>query len=456
MRRSIILPFGLTALLIIVAISSFSVWRNARNAQTRIAALHEGHTRAGDALNTIRANVYLIGVLTRDYLLDQDPARTHALVEDLNRIREATEEKFRELESSAQDNGQRLALKKLRSEFEAYWDPTEITLDWTPAEKRAQRAEVLRERVRKREEVVGLATQVEALTTANFRRERERITSADREFRASSAWTMSLALLLGVAVAAATLVHMTKLERHSALAESELRRLSGQIRSTQEQERRHLSRELHDQVGQMLTGLRMELASIARLHGDTESELSSRIARTKGTVEQTLRIVRNIAMLLRPSMLDDLGLTPAIAWLVKDMSRSSGIEIGAEIDPVLDALPDAHRTCLFRVIQEALTNAIRHSAASSIDVVLNVKDRWVIGVVSDNGRGFEKQRGLGLIGMEERARELGGDIQIESAPGRGTRITVRLPYPARPEETNDTNSDSGRSRDRADRAETAV
>ena len=103
-----------------------------------------------------------------------------------------------------------------------------------------------------------------------------------------------------------------------------MRRLSGQIRTAQEQERKYLSRELHDQVGQMLTGLRMELTSIARMHADSESEVSARIARAKGIVEQTLRIVRNIAMLLRPSMLDDLGLTPALAWLVKEVARSRG------------------------------------------------------------------------------------------------------------------------------------
>ena len=104
------------------------------------------------------------------------------------------------------------------------------------------------------------------------------------------------------------------------MAESELRLLSGQIRTAQEQERKYLSRELHDQVGQMLTGLRMELASIARFTVIRKARSSSRIARAKGTVEQTLRIVRNIAMLLRPSMLDDLGLAPALAWLFKEVA----------------------------------------------------------------------------------------------------------------------------------------
>src|SRR5262249_9071988 len=155
-----------------------------------------------------------------------------------------------------------------------------------------------------------------------------------------------IALLLGLVIAGGTLARLLKLERQSQQAESELRLLSGQIRTAQEQERKYLSRELHDQVGQMLTGLRMELAGIARIHGDSESEVSSRIARAKGTVEQTLRIVRNIAMLLRPSMLDDFGLVPALAWLSKEVARSSGIEIHSNIDPAADRLPDALRTCI--------------------------------------------------------------------------------------------------------------
>src|SRR6185437_10677200 len=105
--------------------------------------------RAATVLSSIRANVYLIGILTRDYLLDQDPTQAARLVDQLNKIRANTEEEFRELQSTGQDDEQRAALKKLRAGFEPYWDPTEIALDWTPAEKRAKRAEVLRQRVRR-------------------------------------------------------------------------------------------------------------------------------------------------------------------------------------------------------------------------------------------------------------------------------------------------------------------
>jgi signal transduction histidine kinase len=123
-------------------------------------------------------------------------------------------------------------------------------------------------------------------------------------------------------------------------------------------------------------------------------------------------------------MLDDLGLVPALAWLFKEVARPSGIEIHSNIDPVLDKLPDVHRTCIYRIVQEALTNASRHSAASNVDVSIRRENGQVIGFVVDDGRGFDrgaqKRGGLGLLGMEERVREIGGSVDVGSSPGTGT------------------------------------
>jgi signal transduction histidine kinase len=459
-RRSILLTVAFSALLLVIAASAFAVWRNATNALNRVAALHYSHMQAGSALSSIRANVYLTGILTRDYLLDPDPVHAQQYSDQFNSIRESTEDSFRILGAGSPDEEQRAALERLRRELDAYWDPTEIALDWTPDEKRAHHNRVLRQRIRRRTEIFALTDQVDKLMTANFLRERQRLTNANREFQSSLGWTTGIALVFGFGIAGVTLARMITLERQSQEAESELRRLSGQIRTAQEQERKYLSRELHDQVGQMLTGLRMELTSMARLHGDAESEVSSRIARAKGTVEQTLRIVRNIAMLLRPSMLDDLGLTPALAWLIKEVSRTSGIPIQADVDPAVDSLPDDYRTCLYRVVQEALTNVARHSGAHRAEVSLRAAGAWVTGAITDNGRGFDpedaKPKGLGLVGMEERVRELGGSIRVTSSADRGTRVEIRLPRPGATEERHDTNPDRGRSRDRSDRAEASV
>ena len=459
-RRSILFAVALAALLLVIGVSAFAIWWSARNSQERVVALQNTHLQAGLALAAIRGNVFLNAILTRDYLLDTDWSHAQQYVDQFANIRANTETSFQTLEAMGLDGEQKLALNRLRKEFDAYWDPTEVVLDLTPEEKRARRAGMLRQRVGRRQEIFALAEQVERLVTANFTRERQRLTTADQEFRASLGWTTGIALLLGFAIAGGTIARMLELERQSQTAEEELRLLSGQIRTTQEQERKYLSRELHDQVGQMLTALRMELASIARIHANSESELSSRIARAKGTVEQTLRVVRNIAMLLRPSMLDDLGLTPALAWLLKEIARPSGFETHADIDPAVDTLPDAHRTCVYRVVQEALTNAARHSGAHKVEVSLKSVHGWVIGTIIDDGHGFEKgaqkSRTLGLLGMEERVREMGGSIRIESSHGKGTRLEFRLPYPTATEVISDTDSDRGRSRDRSDRIEASA
>jgi signal transduction histidine kinase len=210
----------------------------------------------------------------------------------------------------------------------------------------------------------------------------------------------------------------------------------------------------------MLTGLRMELAAIARSGAASNPEVHTALERAKSNTEHTLSAVRNIAMLLRPSMLDDLGLTPALIWLAKEMERSSGMEIRREIDDRVDQLPDSHRTCLYRVVQEALNNAVQHSGARSVELRVSARDGWIRVEVVDDGRGFlhqaDNRKGLGLIGMEERVRELGGQMHVATLSGRGASVEILLPQPAPFEEKHDNSTYRGRSRNRADRVETTL
>lgn len=463
-RSSTFLGGAFAALLLVIGGSSLAIWRNVMAAQERVAALHGTQLAEGNALASIRANVYLIGILTRDFLLEPDAQHERQYSEQFAAIRKSIADNFQQLQGTAHDDSQRAALDRLRRGVDAYWDPTALILDWTVAQRTARRTDFLKERVRRREEIDALTREVERLMTESFSREQERVTTANREFQTSLGWITAMALLLGLGIAVATMTRMVSLERRSAASESELRRLSGQVRSAQEQERKYLSRELHDQVGQMLTGLRMELSGMARLPDEAGGELAARIVHAKGIVEQTLRIVRNIAMLLRPSMLDDLGLAPALTWLVKEISKTSGMEIETHIDPALDSLPDTHRTCLYRVVQEALTNVSRHGQASKAEVTLHLAEGWVGGTIADNGRGFDvgldKREGLGLVGMRERARELGGVIHVQSSPGYGTRIEIRLPIAKGVELADDSkpdsNPDRGRPWDRPDRIETSA
>jgi signal transduction histidine kinase len=459
-RRSLFLTTAFAALLLVMGVSTLLVGRNARNAQSRVTELTEARMRTDDDLDAIRNNVYQIGIITRDYLLDPDPASANQYFEQFGMVRADTEKSFDNLSSAGIGDVPPVGLQDLRREFGAYSDLSAVVLNWSPEQKRTLGEDMLRQRFRRRQEIFALTGQVESLVTASFENREEQIRKSDEQFRASLNRISIGALLLGIGISVVTLLHVKRLEKQSRLAESELRSLSGQLRTTQEQERKYLSRELHDQVGQLLTGLRMELGGIARTAEHMGGEIAARITRAKGIAEQVLRVVRDIAMLLRPSMLDDLGLTPALDWLGREVSRSSGMEIQMDIELAANTLPEAHRTCLYRVVQEALTNAARHSGARKVHVVLKTSGAWVSGTISDDGRGFEsnsgRMKGLGLIGMQERVRELGGSIRIVSSLGRGTRIEIRLPCPDQPEVVDAADSDRGRSRDRTDRLEASA
>jgi signal transduction histidine kinase len=213
-------------------------------------------------------------------------------------------------------------------------------------------------------------------------------------------------------------------------AEGHMRELSQQLVAAQEEERRKLSRELHDHVGQMLTALRMELGRIDRVRPAGDTRLSAALTECRQLVDDMVRLVRDLALGLRPSMLDDFGLQPALEWLTRDFTRRSNVPVELQITGSLDALTDQHRTCIYRVVQEALTNCVRHARATAIGIVVRARDEHIEVSVSDDGIGLDPSRraaGFGLRGIEERVRELGGTITLLSAAGQGATLSITLP-----------------------------
>jgi signal transduction histidine kinase len=220
------------------------------------------------------------------------------------------------------------------------------------------------------------------------------------------------------------------LEHRSEKAERQMRELSQQLVSTQEEERRNLSRELHDHVAQVLTGLRMGLGGIERTSGDPR--VSTVVAECRQLVDDMFRTVRDLALGLRPSMLDDFGLEPALEWHVRDFSRRYNIDAQLKIEGDVAALPDRHRTCVYRVIQEAMTNCARHAQATMILVEVACHEGQLQVAVTDDGIGLDPERGrrgLGLLGIEERVKELRGSMTILRRGGAGTTVSVLLPVP---------------------------
>ena len=183
--------------------------------------------QSDDALDTIRTNVYLLGILTRDYLLDTDPAGVHQYVTQFNAIRSETEKSFQALVSSKDQDLPSEALNQLRHEFGAYSDITASVLGWSAEQKRALGPEMLRQRLRRRQEVFALTGQVEQLVVANYERQGDQITQADQQLRASLGWISGIALLLGFGISTVTLMHTSRVEKQSQLAETELRQTFG-------------------------------------------------------------------------------------------------------------------------------------------------------------------------------------------------------------------------------------
>lgn len=210
-----------------------------------------------------------------------------------------------------------------------------------------------------------------------------------------------------------------------------LRELSAHRERVREEERKKIAREVHDELGQALTALRMDVALLRMADGPHSPALLARVASMKEAVDRTIGIVRNVTSALRPAALD-LGLTAALEWQVEDFSRRSGIECMLHTGETEVVLDDDQATALFRIVQESLTNVLKHAHATHVEVTLETRDNCICLEVSDNGRGFAAGRPatrgrFGLVGMRERVLVLGGTVQVKSAAGAGTTVLVRLP-----------------------------
>ncbi len=221
-------------------------------------------------------------------------------------------------------------------------------------------------------------------------------------------------------------------------AESELREsnrqlqsLSASLQNYREEERTRIARELHDELGQLLTGIRMEVSWLGGRLLPEQHTLADKVLTVKGQIDRTIATVRRISSELRPLVLDDLGLSAAASWYVDQFSARTGLAVELSLPDVEPEHGDAVATALFRVLQESLTNVARHAQAEKVTVCLAFSSGvWSLSV-SDDGLGFAPKPGepgdIGLVGMRERAQNLGGRFSVTSAPGQGTRIDVAIP-----------------------------
>ena len=217
--------------------------------------------------------------------------------------------------------------------------------------------------------------------------------------------------------------------------QEELRMLSRKLLSVQEEERRRISRELHDVIAQTLTGINVRLATLRTESAASTKDLQEKIASTQRLVEQSVEIVHRFARELRPTMLDDLGLVPTLESFIKGYIAETGIRVSLSAFAAIEEVGSDLRTVLYRIAQEALKNVSRHAEASRAAVCIEKGKGTIIMEIADDGKGFEVDgsarakggHGLGLLGMRERVEMVGGKFCIESAPGKHTTVRVEIP-----------------------------
>ena len=230
--------------------------------------------------------------------------------------------------------------------------------------------------------------------------------------------------------------HYSELLAQSDRMQEQLRQLSRQILSAQEDERKRISRELHDVIAQTLTGINIRLAALKKEAGINTKGLNRSIARTQRLVEKSVDIVHRFARELRPAVLDDLGLIPALHSFVKLFSQRTRIHVDLKVFAGVEQLDGNQRTILYRVAQEAINNVARHAQASRVELsIQKLTDGGICMTIKDDGKSFsvagvlnaKGRKRLGLLGMRERLEMVGGHFSVESAPGQGTTIIARIP-----------------------------
>ena len=231
-----------------------------------------------------------------------------------------------------------------------------------------------------------------------------------------------------------------KMSRDKLMAEEELkssyqqlRQLASHLQDIREEERASMAREIHDELGQQLTGLKLEMSWLSLKLENAEKEIKQKIEEISGLLANTIGTVRKIATELRPRVLDDYGLVEAIKWLNIEYEKRTGIAIQFQSTPDDILLSDNLAIALFRIYQESLTNIMRHAAATTVSSLIEINKEQLTLTVSDNGKGFApkaigSKKTLGLLGMKERTSMLGGTFEIISEPGNGTKLLITFPF----------------------------
>lgn len=438
-RTVLLLGFGLTLGLWLFSGYYFTV--RVTELQRQSAHITDRYVRAQSRMSAVRSQILLASVYVRDALLDSDP---ESIIDYRMKLDEAFAISSRALSAYEPVLGSSTEsdrVGQLRQGIEDFRTTVFDVLDGDSSRWPTDALVLLRDRIMpKRQGAVQISEEVQALNRGAYIDQQSAMAAIYRRTQ-QRIWTQ-----FGLAVAASFLIGLVATRRVAALEgellrqqvldarnNADLQRLSAQLITAQEEERRTIARELHDEVGQALSAIKVELAVAER--GLQSARAAALLGTARALTEDTLQTVRNLSRLLHPAVLDDIGLPAALETYVREFRRRYDMPVEF-VQGVLDCrLPPAREAAAYRIVQEALTNVARHARATSCRVAISQVGSNVHVSVEDNGVGFDAgartegsaSEGLGLVSIQERVGRIGGTCKVRSAPGQGTCVLVTFP-----------------------------
>ena len=443
-RAALFLGFGL-----IVGIWLFAGYyftRRIADVERQAAAINARYMHAQELLSTVRAQVLLGSVYVRDALLDPDPTTAsdyrRRLEDSYTTVDQALQQYVPVLDSEAE----REQVTRLRGEIGDFrrtmLDVLATDATRWPTEART----LLRTRVMpKRELVIGLSEQAQALNRGAFIQQQSAVADVYGVTQRRIWQSLGVALATSLGIALLATLYAGRLEDRIRRQRAkdvqntrDLQHLSAKLLNAQEEERRSIARELHDEVGQALTAIKVELA-VAQRAIDGAGGAANALDDARSIADGVLHTVRDLSHLLHPALLDDLGLAAATEWYLKGFGKRHGVRADLLHDRMDERLAPETEAAVYRIIQEALTNVAKHAKATSCRVYLQRLTNTLLVTIEDDGVGFDPAdtrsadgtHGLGLVGIRERVAQLHGTVRLESGSGKGTRLTVEVPAEAR-------------------------
>lgn len=443
LRAVLLTGFGLT--LGVWLLTGYYVAARLTARQDELSEISARYVAAQDALRGVRIEIVQASVVVRDALIDPERGAPVEYRQQVDRSRATAERLLEGYVLVRALPFERAALRQLRHETALFFEAAEGVLATDP-DRWGPDAHVLLQRVMpRRSSAVAVSERFQADNRTAYV-ESQHDAAAEQAALQRRVWTiLGLALVVSCGIAWAAFRYATELESRltaqqvrEAQISRDLQRLSARLVNVQEEERRRIARELHDEVGQALSAVGVELAlAQQRMHraGVTDDLLHD----ARVLADGVLRGVRDLSQVLHPSVLDDLGLTAALTSFANAFGKRTGLAVDLVADsPYVPADPDAERA-VYRIVQEALTNVARHARARTVTVRLRGRPGSFTVVVEDDGIGFDAaaaqrpggRSGLGLLGIRERVSQFGGRFVVDSVVNRGTRLEVDLPVETR-------------------------